>query len=208
MKNPRPRTCGRFHYLSERSACARCSQSQRPFSTSITSSATARAFTRPPVSTALKALSASGSTRPPCRTIAGVVQGAMHQRGRICRRRLSKPQGSRPYLGSLLLAYYTAEGELVYAGRAGTGMDDKTLKRLHGILKPLQIPKMALSKPPPRGGRFGSPLKPSEVTWVRPVRGASALSHLDDGRTDAAGRVSRAAGRQGGARGGEAPPVA
>lgn len=80
----------------------------------------------------------------------------------------SKPQGSRPYLGSLLLAYYTEEGELLYAGRAGTGMDDKTLKKLHGLLKPLEIKKMALTKPPPRESRFGSPLKLSEVTWVKP----------------------------------------
>jgi bifunctional non-homologous end joining protein LigD len=30
------------------------------------------------------------------------------------------PEGSRPYLGALLLAYYDPEGRLVYAGRAGT----------------------------------------------------------------------------------------
>lgn len=80
----------------------------------------------------------------------------------------SKPQGGRPYLGALLLGYYNDDGKLIYAGRAGTGMDDKVLKRLYGILKPLEIKKMPLSEPPPRGGRFGSPLKLSEVTWVKP----------------------------------------
>ena len=39
-------------------------------------------------------------------------------------------KGGRPYLGALLLGYYTDDGKLVYAGRAGTGMDDKVLKRL------------------------------------------------------------------------------
>jgi bifunctional non-homologous end joining protein LigD len=67
-----------------------------------------------------------------------------------------------------LLGYFTKDGRLIYAGRAGTGMDDKSLKRLHGLLKPLAIKTMALSEPPPRDTRFRSPLKISEVTWVRP----------------------------------------
>src|SRR4051812_22157976 len=33
------------------------------------------------------------------------------------------PEGSRPHLGALLLAYYAPDGRLVYAGRAGTGMN-------------------------------------------------------------------------------------
>src|SRR5205807_7395795 len=31
------------------------------------------------------------------------------------------PEGTRPWLGALLLAYYDPGGRLVYAGRAGTG---------------------------------------------------------------------------------------
>ncbi len=50
-------------------------------------------------------------------------------------------------------------GRLHYAGRAGTGMTDKELKRLAGVLAPLQVPKMPLAEPPPRDSRFGSPLK-------------------------------------------------
>ena len=33
----------------------------------------------------------------------------------------------------------------LYAGRAGTGITDKELKRLAGVLKPLQVPKMPLA---------------------------------------------------------------
>ena len=33
------------------------------------------------------------------------------------------PEGARPWLGALLLAYYDPEGRLTYAGRAGTGID-------------------------------------------------------------------------------------
>ena len=54
------------------------------------------------------------------------------------------------------------------AGRAGTGMTDKELKRLAGGLAPLHVSKMPLAEPPPRDSRFGSPLKLSRVHWVRP----------------------------------------
>jgi len=53
---------------------------------------------------------------------------------------------------------------LPYAGRAGTGITDKELKRLAGALKPLAWPRF----PSPRDSRFGSPLKLSKVHWVKP----------------------------------------
>ena len=34
----------------------------------------------------------------------------------------SDPEGSRHRIGALLLGYYTLDGKLIYAGRAGTGM--------------------------------------------------------------------------------------
>jgi ATP-dependent DNA ligase len=80
----------------------------------------------------------------------------------------SDPEGSRHRIGALLLGYYTPTGDLVYAGRAGTGMSVAELERLYGRLQPLQIDRMPLSAPPPRGGRFGSPLVLSRVHWVRP----------------------------------------
>jgi len=80
----------------------------------------------------------------------------------------SDPEGSRHRIGALLLGYFTPAGDLVYAGRAGTGMPVAELERLYGRLQPLQIDKMPLSAPPPRGGRFGSPLVLSRVHWVRP----------------------------------------
>src|SRR6185312_7441252 len=70
----------------------------------------------------------------------------------------TNPEGRRPYLGALLLGYYTPDGKLIYAGRAGTGMDEAELKRLHGKLKPLERKAMTVSDPPPRNNRFGSPL--------------------------------------------------
>jgi ATP-dependent DNA ligase len=78
------------------------------------------------------------------------------------------PEGSRSHIGALLLGYYTEDGRLHYAGRAGTGMTEKELKRLAAVLAPLQVAKMPLVKPPPRDSRFGSPLKLWRVNWVRP----------------------------------------
>ena len=50
------------------------------------------------------------------------------------------PAGSRPHFGALLLGYYTEDGQLLYAGRAGTGFTDLELKRLSRVLRPLQTP--------------------------------------------------------------------
>lgn len=80
----------------------------------------------------------------------------------------TEPAGSREHLGALLLGYYSEEGQLLYAGRAGTGFTVQELKRLYGVLKPLQVQKMPLDKTPPRETRFGTPLELSRVHWVRP----------------------------------------
>jgi bifunctional non-homologous end joining protein LigD len=80
----------------------------------------------------------------------------------------SDPEGSRHRIGALLLGYYEPDGTLTYAGRAGTGMPEAELERLWQRLQPLADEKMPLSAPPPRGGRFGSPLVLPRVHWVRP----------------------------------------
>jgi DNA ligase D-like protein (predicted ligase) len=80
----------------------------------------------------------------------------------------SEPEGSRAHIGALLLAYCDDAGQLVYAGRVGTGMSGDELRRVHDALQPLRTPKMPLDTPPPRTSRFGSPLNLSRVTWVRP----------------------------------------
>jgi len=78
------------------------------------------------------------------------------------------PAGSRSHFGALLLGYYTYDGRLHYAGRAGIGFNEQELARLAGVLKPLETPRMPLAEPPPRENRFGSPLQLSRVHWVRP----------------------------------------
>jgi bifunctional non-homologous end joining protein LigD len=78
------------------------------------------------------------------------------------------PEGARPWLGALLLAYYDMDGRLVYAGRVGTGIDHEELGRPWRQLQPLATSEMPLDRPPPRTNRFGSPLVLSRVHWVRP----------------------------------------
>ena len=80
----------------------------------------------------------------------------------------SDPEGSRQYLGALLLGYYNDDGKLIYAGRVGTGMADKVLADLRYRLEPLARAKPPLSVLPPRKTRFGSPLIFSRVHWVEP----------------------------------------
>jgi DNA ligase D-like protein (predicted ligase) len=80
----------------------------------------------------------------------------------------SDPEGTRPYLGALLLGYYTDDGKLTYAGRVGTGMPDKVLADLRRRLDPLARKKPPLNVLPPRKTRFGSPLVLSRVHWVEP----------------------------------------
>jgi bifunctional non-homologous end joining protein LigD len=92
------------------------------------------------------------------------------------------PEGSRPWLGALLLAYYDPDGRLVYAGRVGTGISPAELGRLWRRLQPLATAGMPLQVAPPRTNRFGSPLVLSRVHWVRPelVVEVKYLSWTDD----------------------------
>ena len=70
------------------------------------------------------------------------------------------PQRSRVGFGALLLGYYDADGNLVYAGKVGTGFDTRTLQSLHGVLAGLERDSAPFAKgklPSPRG-----------VHWVTP----------------------------------------
>lgn len=69
------------------------------------------------------------------------------------------PQGSRTGLGALLLGVYDRDGQLVYAGKVGTGFDQQTLKRLHDELSALEQDRSPFDRGnPPRAG----------VHWAKP----------------------------------------
>jgi bifunctional non-homologous end joining protein LigD len=70
------------------------------------------------------------------------------------------PRGSRVGFGALLLGYYDAHGELVYAGKVGTGFDTALLHSLHDRLNALARPSTPFGE---------GPLPPSkDVHWAEP----------------------------------------
>jgi hypothetical protein len=93
----------------------------------------------------------------------GLAKSEMVEPPGIRRRRLVRPEGSRPHLGALLLGYYTDDDKLIYAGRVGTGMPVRVLADLRRRLEPLARKTSPLNILPPRKTRFGSPLVLSRV---------------------------------------------
>ncbi len=80
------------------------------------------------------------------------------------------PQGSRENFGALLLGYYRG-GELIFAGKAGTGFDTKTLKTLHEKMLGLRVKQCPFKALPVHGSRWGSTLTRDDVSqciWVKP----------------------------------------
>jgi bifunctional non-homologous end joining protein LigD len=71
------------------------------------------------------------------------------------------PQGSRVGFGALLLGYYDEGGDLVYAGKVGTGFDTKTLRSLHDRLNSLERSTTAF--------RAGPLLPRTAVHWAEPT---------------------------------------
>ncbi|WP_430310355.1 DNA ligase D [Pseudomonas sp. PONIH3] len=85
------------------------------------------------------------------------------------------PKGSRNAFGALLLALHdTDSGQLRYAGKVGTGFSATTLDSLHARLKPLEVDKPALPKPPrgaeARGVHWLKPQLLAEVAYAQMTR--------------------------------------
>lgn len=78
------------------------------------------------------------------------------------------PKKSRQYFGALILAYYEGK-RLIFAGRVGTGFNDKSLKAIYAKLKPLEsdVPFVEEVKEP--SGRWRPKgWKASDARWVKP----------------------------------------
>lgn len=67
------------------------------------------------------------------------------------------PGGSRKGFGALLLGYYEA-GDLRYAGKVGTGFDDKTLERLYARMLGIEQSESA----------FADEVREKGARWVKP----------------------------------------
>ncbi|HSU18054.1 DNA ligase D [Longimicrobium sp.] len=70
------------------------------------------------------------------------------------------PKGSRSAFGSLHLGYYR-DGELIHAGKVGTGFDEELLRDVHARLKKRETDESPFSD-------FGRKRRPKDVHWARP----------------------------------------
>ncbi len=78
------------------------------------------------------------------------------------------PSGSRSHFGALLVGVHDEAGKLVYAGRVGTGFDEKRLSDLHGELKKLHRKSPPTDKPvPTREKRQAHWVDPKLVAEIR-----------------------------------------
>jgi bifunctional non-homologous end joining protein LigD len=72
------------------------------------------------------------------------------------------PGGSRSNFGALAIGYYDEDHQLKYAGRVGTGFDERTLGTLHAKLAELA------QKTSPFSDLSGATGQARGVTWVKP----------------------------------------
>ncbi len=77
----------------------------------------------------------------------------------------TEPKQTRMHLGALLLGV-NKDGDLRYAGRVGTGFNDRELAKLIKLLKPLETARSPLTDPP-RTNENTHWVKPSLVAQVR-----------------------------------------
>lgn len=70
----------------------------------------------------------------------------------------SEPSGSRIGFGALLMGYYDGQGNLRYAGKVGTGFDERLLREMYRDLKSLEI----------EASPFEDRIPAKGVHWVRP----------------------------------------
>lgn len=81
------------------------------------------------------------------------------------------PRNSRQYFGAILVGYHQA-GQLLYAGKVGTGFDGRGLRALHAKFRPLATADCPfVNLPLGHRSRFGAGMTAAAmrtVTWLRP----------------------------------------
>ena len=109
----------------------------------------------------------------------------VHQQDEFVIVGFTKPSGSRKHFGALLLGAYR-KGKLHYAGKVGTGFDQKTLASLYRKLHPLIRKRSDLIDPPRGAGpsfvepRLVAPISYQEWTSDNKLRQPVFLGLRDD----------------------------
>jgi bifunctional non-homologous end joining protein LigD len=106
----------------------------------------------------------------------GWVKTKCTQRQELVIGGFTDPAGSRVGLSALLVGHYR-DGELVYAGKVGTGFSQKMSRELRARLEPLEQATSPFAAPP--RGRIGR-----DAHWVRPelVAEVELTEWTEDGR--------------------------
>jgi bifunctional non-homologous end joining protein LigD len=80
------------------------------------------------------------------------------------------PKGSRKHLGALLVGYFD-HGKLRYAGKVGTGFDQRALERLRNELEPRERDTCPFEAGgPPRTARWAEPELVAEIAFAEWTR--------------------------------------
>jgi len=93
------------------------------------------------------------------------------------------PKKSRQYFGALILGYYKGK-RLIYAGRVGTGFNEKSLKEIYHKLKPLESAVPLIEEIQEPSGRWKPKgWKASDIRWVKPklIAQIQFMEWTDDG---------------------------
>jgi bifunctional non-homologous end joining protein LigD len=84
----------------------------------------------------------------------------------------TKPAGSRPYFGALILGVYEGR-QLLCVGKVGSGFTASSLQRLHARMHPIARETCPFANlPQPRGQRYGLGITKAEMKschWVEPI---------------------------------------
>ena len=99
----------------------------------------------------------------------------------------TEPQGARVGLGALLLGVHDAAGDLVYAGKVGTGFTEAAARTLRARLDGLRVSAVGVPPPARRGRRALGPAR---------ARGRGRLHRVDRRRPAAPPGVQGTPGRQ------------
>lgn len=81
------------------------------------------------------------------------------------------PKGTRSHFGALIVGYFQ-KGELIFAGKVGTGFDEKTLAKLHEEMLARRIEKSPFAALPNKRSRWTANFTSAELarcTWIEPT---------------------------------------
>src|SRR5205823_3261453 len=82
----------------------------------------------------------------------------------------TEPKGARLHFGALLIGYYRRK-KLIFAGRVGTGFDQKMLASLHRQMRVRRIEECPFESLPTGRSRWGAGFTRAELarcTWLKP----------------------------------------